>query len=776
MSFLREYDHLKIQLKDILSATNNFDSAKVIGVGGFGRVYKGEVSLPEGPIMVAFKKLDRRMGQGNTEFWKEVMMLSKNRHENLISLMHYCIEGDEMILGYEYASRGSLDRYLSKPSLTWTQRLKICVGAARGLDYLHDPRGARERVIHRDIKSGNILLDENWMAKVSDFGLSKAGPANQAQTVLISNAVGTPGYCDPLYWEMGFLSKESDVYSFGVVLFELLCGRLCCEYNHKGELTNIFVPKWRRCYEENTLDGIIFPALKEQMDPGSLKAFSAIAYQCVKKAREERPTMAEVVKQLEFALQQQEVFEDLGKKVDFENLIKIADGAVTPLSYVSQSHLYTLFLKGILVDDGKTWIATNMYGEFSEVVSAIKCITTADKFHQTAKENSRFPYILKGHMCNDFIVEVKTLFMSPNVTYTVNLVSNPAYKDMGGFVPFKYKLEDETQYWPLSKGDMRDGWLIIELYQFTSYQNEHNFKIQFTPSDDNKDDVNAFYFEGIEFRPVEQIRRFENEEDNNKVDTLTTLPNSDIDWEQKLPTDYMELVKLSKDDHLQHTTKRELYFLFRKGFLIHNDGMVQNNTYSRNPRDMENDAMWFSINKSMKNRLMIPATSFLGEKGWEWRPLLESRFKLVATSIAHEYTGYFFSIACEINSQLLSYQTNYSSHFIYKWSENHPRHTGDLLLNASHCFGDSSRTFMFYALPHHTPFIGPKDEKSFQRSHDTRILKGHPKQRKDGWMEFKLCEVSNEVNGAIRLDFRFVFNRYMDNFDIVVEGIEFRPL
>ncbi|KAJ0716727.1 putative protein kinase RLK-Pelle-CrRLK1L-1 family [Helianthus annuus] len=131
-----------------------------------------------------------------------------------------------MILVYEYASRGSLDRYLTDAStLTWIRRLKICVGAARGLHFLHDPEETQQRVLHRDIKSANILIDENWTAKVSDFGLSKVGPANQVHTYLVSHGVGTPGYCDPLYMEMGFLSKESDVYSFGVVLFEILCGR-----------------------------------------------------------------------------------------------------------------------------------------------------------------------------------------------------------------------------------------------------------------------------------------------------------------------------------------------------------------------------------------------------------------------------------------------------------------------------------------------------------------------------------------------------------------------
>ncbi|XP_076938180.1 receptor-like protein kinase ANXUR1 [Bidens hawaiensis] len=223
--------------------------------------------------------------------------------------MHFCIEGGEMILVYEYATRGSLDRYLSDAAtLTWIQRLRICVGTARALHFLHDPKETAHLVLHRDIKSANILLDDNWTAKVSDFGLAKHGPANQMHTYLVSHGVGTPGYCDPLYMEFGFLSKESDVYSFGVVLFEVLCGRLCCEH-HNYELTKILVPMWRQCFNEENLDNIILPGLREQMDLGSLKSYSNIAYQCVKKAREERPMMAKILEELELSLAQQELFE-----------------------------------------------------------------------------------------------------------------------------------------------------------------------------------------------------------------------------------------------------------------------------------------------------------------------------------------------------------------------------------------------------------------------------------------------------------------------------------
>ncbi|XP_076936810.1 putative serine/threonine-protein kinase PBL7 [Bidens hawaiensis] len=428
MPFIEEFDHLKIQLQDIISATENFSTNKLIGRGGFGRVYKGELSLPEGKTMVAFKRLDRRLGQGNVEFWKEIITLSKYRHENLVSLLHFCNEGDEMILVYEHASRGSLDCYLSDVNLTWTQRLKMCVGVARGINFLHDPMGSQQRVIHRDVKSENILLDEKWTAKVSDFGLSKTGPANQPQTYLVSNVVGTPGYCDPLYWEMGFLSKESDVYSFGVVLFEILCGRLCFEYSN-GELSNILVPRWRRCYEEERLDEIILVGLKEQMEPGSLNTFSAIAYRCVKKAREERPMIAEIVNELEFALEQQEIFENLAKRVDIAELIKIAGLAVPPLSYESHNQLLMLLLKGFLIDDGNTWVSINMNGEVTKVVSAKKCffgdsLVTKNASHVAPNRRAKiarckFPYYVCSVYGNRFRVEVNSRFLSPNVTEEV---------------------------------------------------------------------------------------------------------------------------------------------------------------------------------------------------------------------------------------------------------------------------------------------------------------------------------------------------------------------
>ncbi|KAM0070284.1 putative protein kinase RLK-Pelle-CrRLK1L-1 family [Helianthus debilis subsp. tardiflorus] len=218
---LEKFQHLKIQLKEITTATNNFND-KPIGFGGFGKVYKGEVSHSKGRSMAAIKRLDPRHGQGTTEFLKEITLLSDYKHESVITLVGFCCEGGEMILVYQLASRGSLDRYLNSPHLTWRQRLKICLDAAKGLSYLHDPRETHRRLIHCDVKSGNILLDDQWNAKVADLGLSIIGSANEQHSLIVTAAVGTAGYCDPVYWMTNTLTKESDVYSFGVVLFEVL--------------------------------------------------------------------------------------------------------------------------------------------------------------------------------------------------------------------------------------------------------------------------------------------------------------------------------------------------------------------------------------------------------------------------------------------------------------------------------------------------------------------------------------------------------------------------
>lgn len=304
MSDLRRFEHLKIQLEAIRSATDNFSENHRIGRGGFGKVYKGDLLHSEGHTTVAFKCLDRAFGQGDREFWNEILMLSLYKHENIVSLLGFCDDGGEKILVYKYASKRGLDLYLNNNDLTWVMRLKICIGAACGLAYLHDSdsAGSQQRALHRDIKSSNILLDENWNAMIADFGLSKFCPANLQLSLLFSNFVGTRGYWDPLYFETGLLTKESDVYSFGVVMFEVLCGMLCNGNIHRSKS---FLEVIRKHYKENNLNEIIFGNIRDEISTSSLKTFSEIAYQCLKRDRHKRPSMNEILTTLESALEYQ---------------------------------------------------------------------------------------------------------------------------------------------------------------------------------------------------------------------------------------------------------------------------------------------------------------------------------------------------------------------------------------------------------------------------------------------------------------------------------------
>ncbi|XP_071726801.1 probable receptor-like protein kinase At5g38990 [Rutidosis leptorrhynchoides] len=215
-------------LEEIQSATKDFSDELVIGKGGFGKVYKGQISGEESGPVLAIKRLDCESNQGADESEAEIVMLSKLRHYHLVSLIGYCDDNKEMILVYEYMPNGTLFDQLHKDDtpLSWVQRLKIALGAARGLDYLHTGVGTQHGVIHRDVKSSNILLDGNWAAMISDFGLSKIGPTNQPISYVDASVKGTFGYLDPEYFYTRKLTRKTDVYAFGVVLFELLSGRL----------------------------------------------------------------------------------------------------------------------------------------------------------------------------------------------------------------------------------------------------------------------------------------------------------------------------------------------------------------------------------------------------------------------------------------------------------------------------------------------------------------------------------------------------------------------
>ncbi|PSR94918.1 Serine/threonine-protein kinase [Actinidia chinensis var. chinensis] len=289
-----------LTFRELAAATKNFRQECLVGEGGFGRVYKGQ--LEKTGQVVAVKQLDRNGLQGNREFLVEVLMLSLLHHQNLVNLIGYCADGDQRLLVYEYMPMGSLEDHLldlptGQAPLDWFTRMKIALGAAKGLEYLHDK--ANPPVIYRDLKSSNILLDNEFNAKLSDFGLAKLGPVGDKIHVS-SRVMGTYGYCAPEYQRTGQLTVKSDVYTFGVVLLELITGRRAIDTTRRVVEQNLVSWAEPVFKEPSRYTELADPLLRRDFPVKCLNQAVAVAAMCLQGDASGRPLMSDVVTALSY--------------------------------------------------------------------------------------------------------------------------------------------------------------------------------------------------------------------------------------------------------------------------------------------------------------------------------------------------------------------------------------------------------------------------------------------------------------------------------------------
>ncbi|XP_027340815.1 probable serine/threonine-protein kinase PBL2 [Abrus precatorius] len=293
-------------LNDLKEATKNFRRENLIGEGGFGRVFKGWIdentyapTKAGSGIVVAIKNLKPESFQGHKEWLAEVNYLGQLHHENLVKLIGYCLEGKNRLLVYEFMQKGSLENHLFRKGvqpMAWVTRVNIAIGVARGLTFLHS---LDANVIFRDLKASNILLDSDFNAKLSDFGLARDGPTGD-NTHVSTRVIGTQGYAAPEYVATGHLTPRSDVYSYGVVLLELLTGRRAVEDDRPGFSEETLVD-WAKPFlsDSRRVLRIMDTRLGGQYSKKGAQAAAALALQCLNTDPKFRPPMVEVLAALE---------------------------------------------------------------------------------------------------------------------------------------------------------------------------------------------------------------------------------------------------------------------------------------------------------------------------------------------------------------------------------------------------------------------------------------------------------------------------------------------
>jgi serine/threonine protein kinase len=284
--------------EELVIATDGFSDANLLGEGGFGYVHKGV--LPNGKE-IAVKQLKIGSGQGEREFQAEIEIISRVHHKHLVSLVGYCISGGQRLLVYEFVANNTLEFHLhakGRPTMEWSARLKIALGSAKGLAYLHED--CHPKIIHRDIKASNILLDYKFEAKVADFGLAKL--TEDDNTHVSTRVMGTFGYLAPEYASSGKLTEKSDVFSFGVMVLELITGRRPVDTTQTfmdDSLVDWAMPLMTRALQDGNYEPLVDLKLQKNYKENEMARMIAVAAACVRHSAKRRPRMSKVVRALE---------------------------------------------------------------------------------------------------------------------------------------------------------------------------------------------------------------------------------------------------------------------------------------------------------------------------------------------------------------------------------------------------------------------------------------------------------------------------------------------
>nr|XP_043622433.1 uncharacterized protein LOC122593702 [Erigeron canadensis] len=792
MSAPRRWEHLKMPFEDIKAATNDFK--KCIGSGGYGRVYEGQLSISGKLTMVAVKRLNENLGQGMREFLTELELLSGQNHENIISLLAYCDQGKEKIIVYEYAEHGSFDKYIRRTSdknLTWLERLTICADAARGLDHLHSHFGEHQAIIHRDIKSANILINDKWVAKISDLGLSKLSLAGLDRSAVISNACGTPGYVEPEYIRSGVVTKQSDVYSFGMVLFEALSGRLCSLKEDDGFLLSGNLAK--EYYKENKLDEIVDPRLMEQMSSYSMRKFAAIAYRCLHDDREQRASMDVVKKELEETLRIQVEFEHtkINKKSskghdvpkpdsywetklprDWEVLIKLLD--LSEARYTTKKKIFFLLHKGIIFDEGNKVFWINDEEKRCLLISARTFLTAGLPnyprwvSHYYLRFSTVAEYYFKEY--HDINCQIKTNVLSPGTMYAASLIfkyREQSIRDLERvkLITIKWKMEELSVRSTHTAELIVNNWYKINMWHFIYHGPSAEFDFVIEELSYFEDRMESeLLIQGIEFYPIEMMQHEETERFSSH-----SITHEDAYWWGKLPNDFQSYIERS-DKPLHYTNKKELYFCFCDGFLG-DDGQL-----------------WFSLCKSTGAIYsMLPATSTVPDnsnyKRLDTISLSTSRFGKVKKLRG----AYWYSFECKLQFHMFSPQYKYACYLVFKFEDNHAEPDDPCFFkawyNLDDIFGDT--LFAHFKLSSmNIPTIKPKNdyglddsttERWIPKPDMERLVDTQIEEREDGWMELMLCKPLEQLQDHKSL--RVTLSKYKGGSfsGILVEGLEFRP-